>query len=498
VTYAGHGEAILGQNQDNETPETLVREGLDDDLRVLIRAGKNLETKHCAQLKVLPALELTLASATMQVGILSRDTGPPEAEQSQAEIQIPAPLDVREVLRKSLQRLLEASTARLSRREDFNPAALDPPVEAKYYYEVRMRLFGLSPRTSFMGPGDRWDNALDYYNEHINSTRRSRPAQKANFYKRIFPKELLAPLIETLLRHEGELMLEREQMLLAVSTSADAISLDWEEKYWWFFRMAGLLNTVWWNVECAIRIRRELPFDDMTRLPLVRPDEEVFPGDTERVVQFYIKDALYSVAIIWRFIRYEGWPTGWADIGWVHVHQWPKLHLSEILTAFATDFSFSPPDHDWLDLALDDAISAARSRSADLPATGEDASAVDFNMHQRLQLPGAYSAFIDRLGNDPAGQLVLARFAALVDTCRCFDDGVPPPDPRVCWHCGMHRTPPDYVIPPQQWECVFHKLRRKAGILSDFIEIGWLGLARNQVEWGVGGVPPVDDYIDEP
>jgi hypothetical protein len=62
----------------------------------------------------------------------------------------------------------------------------------------------------------------------------------------------------------------------------------------------------------------------------------------------------------------------------------------------------------------------------------------------------------------------------------------------------MHRTPPDYVIPPQQWDCVFHKLRRKAKLLSDSIEVGWLTLARTEIDFGVGGVPPVDDYVDEP
>ncbi len=437
------------QDQNTEAISAQLTEGMIRDLRRVIYAGINLDQRHCRKLLVFPYLERVLASASNDP-VRDRRATTPLGEKPP----VPSAYSVHNAVRKAIQRAKAVSIAQDNVRSNdkTSMAVLDDPEDAEHYFEVRMRLFGFSPRTPSKGPGDRRQKALDYYNEHLNHKRRRFPAKPDNFRSRISDNELLPPIAEQLFSHEVELREQQQNTLAGVTASAVEIGTMWTETYWWYFRLGGLLQQVAWNAEYFIRVRDGLSLRDMVPIPpAIIFDREYEPRvhTEKRYAHFYLKYALYYVAIIWRFIRYEGWPQDWAESGEFRtIHFDPKILLSDLLTEFQSMFAFTPPEEDWVDLTLD-RVTHDPERSAN-----------------------SGSAFIDALDAEPYGRVVYSRFAALTDTCRCLVDATAD-------------------------RCMFHTLGAHAKTLNDLIQLGWLRLAQTQTDWrDPDNIPPVASYVD--
>jgi hypothetical protein len=316
------------QDQNTEAVSAQLAEGMIRDLRLVIYAGINLDQRHCRKLLTFPYLELVLASVNNDPVRDRRATVSLEGKPL-----VPSAYSVHNAVRKAIQRVKAASIAQGRRSDDTTDMALlDDPEEAEHYFEVRMRLFGFTPGTRSKGPAYRRQKALDYYNEHLNHKRRRFPAEPDNFRIRISANELLPPIAEQLFSHEVELRQQQENTLTIVAATATEVGEFWTRMYWWYFRLGGLLGDVAWNAEYFIRVRDGLSLGDMRPIP---PGVYWLEDIAKRSAHYHLKYALYEAAIIWRFIRYEGWPQDWAETGKFRtVHFYPKISCPTSLRNF--------------------------------------------------------------------------------------------------------------------------------------------------------------------
>jgi hypothetical protein len=429
-----------GENQD--FGEWLAVESISD-LQLVIHAGKNLNRAHCAELEALPHLECLLAGSS---GVATQAPRPDD------EPPIPDPSSVRTVIRRAIQelRMLSSQDPPPPHLDDLILQVLEDPDDAAHYCETRMRLFGFTRSTQGLGPVKRREAARAYYNEHLNHKFRKAPVKTDNFRKNVVP-ELCVPVVAMVWVREMELREQREDTLAGIALSTETISHQWTEVYWWLFRLSQLLIDAAIAADRFIRTRDHIPIPQMELPDWMPTPEPVEQSDAAKQAsaERSLKLSLYKVAVIWRFIDYDGWPQGWIEYPSWSIFSLPKLTVSDVLSSFQESFVFTEPDSDWIDRTLNGIF---RDTIRNVPQAS-------FALRDSIGRGGhnpSIDAFVDAVDADPFGQVVYRRFAALTGACRCYID-------------------------PDSDACIFHVLVLQATDLSNEVDAGWLALAKTEV-----------------
>ena len=334
---------------DETREEQLIR-----DLKDLVRHGHELKKSHCQNLSALPELKYVLAIAS--------------ADFDGVHPKPPCPEDLRPHV---VQRSVELAIDRLARSSKSS--------DSEDLSNVCKLLFGIADKARGQSSTYRWRVALKRYNEKLNP--RNQPATDANFKRRIYNKELLAPVAVELLAWEEDLRRSKANGWRHLMASGDVIAHAWDEAFWWLFRLSSHMSRVEYCVTLYMAERN----GDLEIFGNLGPDQIADSPD------FMSKLIVFEAAIMMRFARLEKPPADGENREVVEL-------ATNILQGLQDGFMFSRSEQEWLDQALERSV------------------------HHQSKLSDDEDYFIGLLESDRIGQRILARFRLLLDSCECIGE----------------------------------------------------------------------------
>ena len=446
-THPGHATVTSGQDQDKESVET-VQKRLEGDLRILVTCGKDLSRDHCRKLKVLTELENVLRVAD----VYSID----------AHVDPYSPIVIRSAVRAAIGRLAESE----------GQGAIG-------YAQTRRLLFGLTEESGRLGSPSRWQAALNFYNEHVNF--RSRPCGSANFHKHVYKKELLAPVVECLLKWESERDAPAHSYAGAVLLSSVEIARSWQEHYWRLFRIQNHLNRASDQIIAILdgpqeseALRLLVDEEPVRSYPEYRPfHTKIPPRDGSRAM----RDVLFDI-IVARRLTSVIWPSSH-----IYMSRVTRLVNYEISQFLDESFTFGEHEQRWLDRTLD--------KIADNLPKQQD---------PYMSGPDQFSDIMNE--SAPQGRTIFTAFVRLFDEHAGADCKYSDPD---------YRGLPDLRQPiglRDSRTCSLHQLAVYSYLLRHLLGRDWIRQGR---EWGamigqdgsiprhtVRSRPPISSAVPQP
>jgi hypothetical protein len=236
---------------------------------------------------------------------------------------------------------------------------------ARHYKELRMRAFSLGNR-KYATARDRWEDLAYYYCTHIREAdENARPIEGPSFYK-YRDMHILRPIARELIRW-NEIIAEDAANDWRYVRIHEVIGFSWKERYWWRFLLSHYLSSI-------LSKAMFISFAHAQSLKLANPV----------ALQ---KDAVHDLALLLRYTHRSHGPDP------IFLDSREEMICSKLHSWFL----ISEADEKWLNYALDN----CQERS-------------------RLAASSSRQEFLDLVGGDPHGRLILQKVASRIGSCQCL------------------------------------------------------------------------------
>jgi hypothetical protein len=412
------------QDQDiSSIPIEKLKAQIVREIRDIVRYGASLTRDHCRKMR-------TLASLSHVWIIMVPFEGAADSPASGGFDSHSEPRMVRELLEATIDRLLDKGRSS-------EPSLLSQA-------ETLVRLFGFTKSLRRSTTRRRWMAAMEYYQEHGNLA--NRVVTEENFRRRIVGDGLLPLVADELMAWEQELQSHMTDSIPAISMSAAWILFRWRAAYWALFRVRSHLRDFLIHLDAYIhyRVWKDHPYPPMRLLP---------PGELGvRYSSDEIGWTLFSLGIVFRFarnsqlFRYRDGIDRNLDL------------LQVIFDTLLRDYSFSRPDQEWLDRAIDEQMRQLDYISA-------------------TTSPGW---FIGQTIEDSRGKAIVQKFLVTTLECQCSFDPYASKD-----------LPISQWTPHEKKDCAIGKLQLMVDEFAHEVDNMWLVWADVLGNAYSQGIPPV-------